>query len=107
MPSDLTHTERVLNGRAGAKQRWSKVPHAQRPERTQAARDGWLAKLADEIDPEHKLDPEERFALAREARSAHMSKIAAQSARARRLRAQGGGDAETTDSPELDAPPPQ
>jgi hypothetical protein len=93
-----THTERVLYGRAGALKQWSEVPLAQRPEKTEPARDGWLLKLEREIDPEGKLDPGERRQLARQARRAHMQKIAAKSAQARRLRAAPGSSAPGEDA---------
>jgi hypothetical protein len=81
-----SHTERVLNGRAAALKQWSQIPRAQRPARTLAAREGWLLKLEREIDPEAKLDPGERRQLALQARKAQMQRMAAKSARARRLR---------------------
>lgn len=68
---------RSLAGRAAANRRWSRTPSADRPAATEAARDGWLAKLADEIDPEHRLDDDERMQLARQARKAAMQAMAA------------------------------
>ena len=83
---DPSRAERVLNGRAGALKQWSQIPRAQRPAGTEAAREGWLRKLETQIDPGGKLDPGERRQLALQARRAVMVRMAAKSAKARRLR---------------------
>ena len=94
----LSHTERVLYGRAGQLKRWSEIPLAARPTKTQPAREGRLLKLEQKIDPEGKLDPGERRQLALQARRAHMQQIAAKSAQARRLRAAPGSSAPAEDA---------
>jgi hypothetical protein len=94
----LSHTERVLYGRAGQLKRWSETPLAERPAQTQAARDARLLKLEQRIDPEGKLDPGERRQLALQARRAHMQQIAAKSAQARRMRATSGSSALAEDA---------
>jgi hypothetical protein len=53
------------------------------------AREGFLAKLEREVDPNGEMRPEERRAGAERLRAAHMKRIAAKSADARRRKRAG------------------
>jgi hypothetical protein len=79
----LSANERQLRARIGAY-----AQHASNDvrETTAAARDGFLRRFEDEVDPERKLPESERRRRAEAARRAHMSKLALASARARRKR---------------------
>jgi hypothetical protein len=53
------------------------------------AREGFLAKLEREVDPNGEMRPEERRAGAERLRAAHMKRIAVKSAEARKLKRAG------------------
>ena len=80
----LTPAELSLRGRAGAFAQHAK--HDVR-ETTQAARDAFLRRFEDEVDPDRKLTESERRRRALAARKAHMTLLALKSAQARRRRA--------------------
>ena len=84
----LTPEERSLLARAAVHTSWANT--ADPSARTKPARDAFLAKFEDQVDPEHKLPETERARRALAARKAHFSRLAYLSARARRL-AKGGG----------------
>lgn len=65
--------------------------HAQRDSReiTKAAREAFLARFYDEVDPKGELSPDERERRARAALKAHMGRLALLSVRKRR---EGGLD---------------
>ena len=65
--------------------RWANEPD--RTAATQPARDGLHKKFLDQVDPQRKLDPQERAKRAKNARSAHYREMALKSAQARRAKA--------------------
>jgi hypothetical protein len=81
-PRPLTPDERALRSRIAAHTRWAHTDD--RRAATQPARDRFLARFEDEVDPEHKLSPAERQRRAEHARRAHMLRLAKRSAQARR-----------------------
>jgi hypothetical protein len=83
VPDDPARRLRSLQNRAAIATRWSRLPAGERTKQTQPARDGILARLANQIDPDGKLDPAERAKLAEEARRAHLLTIAAKGVSAR------------------------
>lgn len=78
----LTPDERALRSRIAAAERWAHEPD--RRAATKPARDGFLARFEDQVDPERTLDPAERARRAESARKAHMLRLAKRSAEARR-----------------------
>jgi hypothetical protein len=93
MKEPATAAERTMQAKLNAHLSWAHT--ANRTARTQPARDGWLRKLEQQVDPQGELLPEERTKRAESLRKAHMKRMALQSARVRRLRreAAAGGDA--------------
>ena len=83
-----TPAEISLNNRAAANESWART--ADREARTRNAREAFLVKLEQEIDPRGKLTPEERRRRAIQLRKARMQKLAVKSVRARRLRRESG-----------------
>lgn len=79
----MTESVHVTNGRIGALERWAGTTKAERARGTEAAREGWLLKLADQADPDGRLSDEERMAAAEALRKAHMLRLARRSAAAR------------------------
>jgi hypothetical protein len=75
-------TERQLIARAAAHQSWAAT--ANRTARTAAARDAFLARFEDQVDPERDLIPEERAKRATNARRAYFLNLARESAKRRR-----------------------
>jgi hypothetical protein len=82
-----THAERVLTGRLGAY-----TLHAMYDSRelTKAARAAFESKFERDVDPEGVLPPEERLRRAEMARKAHFTRLALESAQARRRKAGRG-----------------
>ena len=60
-------------------------------ETTKKAREAFLAKFLDEVDPDRILDPDERERRASYARKAYFTRLALKSAQARRRRFDNGG----------------
>ncbi|MCD0450792.1 hypothetical protein LO762_16565 [Actinocorallia sp. API 0066] len=92
----LTAEERVLRARMAGNATWAKV--TDRTAATAPAREGWLAKLEREVDPEGVMDPETRAAAVENARRAHMARmsfLAAKAARKAREERKAARDAET------------
>lgn len=90
MPKDttrMTARERTLRAQHAAGMRWSQPGATAEHGRT--IRAAQLAKFADEIDPNHELDDDERLRLAERRRSAYFADLARRSLAARRK----GGDA--------------
>jgi hypothetical protein len=58
---------------------------------TVAARTAFLARFEAEVDPDGALEQEERRRRAEHARRAYFTRLALASAKARRVRRQGGG----------------
>lgn len=75
-------SERQLIARAAAHQSWAATPN--RTARTAAARDAFLARFEDQVDPRRELAPEERAQRATNARKAYFVNLARESAKRRR-----------------------
>ena len=91
--SSLSPTEASLRGRIGAY--CLHATHDPR-ETTAKAREVFLARFIDQVDPERCLPEPERLRRAAAARKAYFARLALKSARARRRRAaarKGGCDA--------------
>lgn len=80
----LSAEERSLRARAGAH-----AVHAKHDSRTltQPARDAFLARFEDEVDPERTLPDAERRRRAIHARKSHMARLSLKAARARSKKA--------------------
>ena len=92
-----TAAERSLIGRANAHHSWAVTPD--RWARTQPARDGLRARIERDLNLPDSLDPAERAKRVNSALRAHMLRLAALSATARRKAA---GLAETADLAETE-----
>jgi hypothetical protein len=79
----LTPEQARLRAQVANARRWSRVPLAERPSQTQAARDALWRKYLDRVDPDGVLPQDERAALARQARRADMMARALKGSRAR------------------------
>lgn len=77
--------DKGLNARIGAYTSWART--SDRPARTKPARDRFLQKFEDEVDPEGVLPVEERRERAMSARKAYMLRLAKKSALVRRIKA--------------------
>jgi hypothetical protein len=77
-----TRTDLSLAGRIAAHTRWAHEPD--RTAATQPARDGFMARFENEVDPGRLLDPVERAKRATSAKSAYFARLALASARARK-----------------------
>lgn len=77
--SRLTPAQRSERARLAALTRWSKTND--RSGATKAARDGFLAKLAHEVDPDSRLMPDERARRVEMARQAHYARMRLQRGR--------------------------
>ena len=86
----LTKQEASLRGRIGAY-----ALHSQYDSReiTAPARKAFLARFAIEVDPKGTLAPDERARRAEMARKGYFARLALASAKARRIKRGGGGDA--------------
>jgi hypothetical protein len=89
---DTPDDVRSKAARAMVRRRWARTPLADRAAATQAGRDAQWAKYLAGV-PATVTDPAEREALAREARRAHMTALAAARIAARRARRQARLDA--------------
>ncbi len=85
--SELSPSERSLRARLAAH-----ALHACRDSRevTAPARAAFLNRFQDQVDPDRLLSPQERARRAEQARKAHFTRLALQSARTRRTRSVGG-----------------
>jgi hypothetical protein len=81
-----TPSERSQIGKLGAHTRWAN--EADRSAATQAARDGFMRRFEDQVDPERVLPVEERAVRAESARRAYFQRLALKSAQARRKKEQ-------------------
>lgn len=81
MPS-FNAAERQLLARLAAHQSWANT--ANRTARTAPAREAFLTKFEDQVDPRRELTPEERAKRATNARKAHFTRLALKSAQSRR-----------------------
>jgi hypothetical protein len=86
----LTPSEAALRGRIGA----YKLHSMYDPRETTAkARETFLSRFEREVDPDGTLPEPERLRRAEAARKAYFASLAYKSAKARRSRKNGGGDA--------------
>jgi hypothetical protein len=92
VPGALTPKQRKLRGQYGAYKSWANT--ADPSARTKPAREAFIRKFEDQVDPDRALDPEERRRRAEAARKAHYKHLAYQSARARTGRKGGAPDGE-------------
>jgi hypothetical protein len=90
MSTPLTPEQVRLRSQLANATRWSRVPRAERPSQTQAARDALWAKYLARVDPEGVLPEDERQALARQARRADMLAMSLKSSRNSGKRRKGG-----------------
>jgi hypothetical protein len=72
-----------INKRIAAEVSWART--RDRAARTRPAREAFLKRFENEIDPDGSLPPEERRQRAEHAKRAHMLQLARRSAAARRL----------------------
>lgn len=70
----MTPARRKLRAQAAANARWARA--SDRAQGTQAARDAWAEKFANQVDPEGRLDPVERERRAASAMRSHMQSLA-------------------------------
>jgi len=80
----LTPQQRTLRARAAAHAQWA--GEADRAGRLQAARNGFLAKFAVQVDPDGTLPADERIRRAEQARRSFMLSISLKSSRVRAAR---------------------
>ena len=81
MPS-FNAAERQLLARLAAHESWANTQN--RTARTAPAREAFLTKFEDQVDPRRELTPEERAKRATNARKAHFTRLALKSAQSRR-----------------------
>jgi hypothetical protein len=84
----LTPAEKSLRGQLAVHESWART--ADRPARTAKARKAALDRFEKQVDPEGVLLPADRAIRAEHARKAYFTRLALQSAKVRRLRAEGG-----------------
>ena len=78
---DLTPEQRSLRSRMAAHSSWART--ADRAERTRPARDAFMQRFEDQVDPDRRLSQTERLRRAEQARKAHFVQLAFRSSRAR------------------------
>lgn len=88
--------ERQLIAKSGAHTRWARCED--RSAATAPARERFLERFEDEVDPDRKLDPAERARRAEHARRAYFARLALKSARARRRARELEADADAADA---------
>lgn len=76
--------EHAINGRIGIRTRLSRTTKTDRVRQAEQGQAGLLAKFAREVDPDGRMSEADRTEAARQARLAHMSRMAKASAAARR-----------------------
>ncbi len=76
----VTAAQRQLRARIGA---LSRLAHEDTTQMTAPARTAFLAKFEREVDPEHRLSPDERSRRAAAARKLHFTRLALRSVNAR------------------------
>jgi hypothetical protein len=87
VPRDFNHlsaAERSFYAKNATISRWSRLTSVERTAATDHMRHGFLLKLADQADPDHKLSDAERMDAAKRLRAAHMARITAKSLATRR-----------------------
>jgi hypothetical protein len=83
-----TPAERSLQARSAAHRSWAATENP--TARTAPGREAFLDRFEREADPTGTLDPQERERRAKHLRKAYFTKLAAKSARSRRLRRERG-----------------
>ncbi|MFC6885323.1 MULTISPECIES: hypothetical protein [Actinomadura] len=81
-------SDHAIRGRIGAIESWAGLTPAERARRTEAGRNGLLAKFAEQADPEGRLSEADRMKAAEALRRAHMLRISRKSVAARKSRAE-------------------
>ena len=76
--------QRRLQAQLGAHESWART--ADPTARTAPAREAFIRKFEDQVDPDRTLDPADRSRRAEHARKAHYKRLALKSARARQSR---------------------
>lgn len=71
--SSLTASQRSQRARLAARARWAKQSGS---EGTQAARDAFMARFVEQVDPDGQLDPAERMRRAESAKREHFQRMA-------------------------------
>lgn len=87
--SQLTPSERRLRSSIAGNTRWAQ--EADRSAATKKARDAFLERFENEVDPDRTLAPAERARRAESARRAYFARLALKSAQSRRKKS--GGEA--------------
>lgn len=67
--------QRRLVAQAATNARWSRLTPEQKRLATERMRAGFLERFADEVDPDHLLPPEQREAMAKQARRSYMQAL--------------------------------
>ena len=83
----MTPEQRRSRARLAALVQWSKTEDWSA--RTQTARDAFMRRFEDQVDPDRRLDPEQRARQAEMARRAYFVRIGRKSADARAARKAG------------------
>jgi hypothetical protein len=78
---ELTPEQRALRSRIAAHKSWACT--ADRTERTRPAREAFLRRFEDQVNPQRTLPDAERLRRAEQARKAHFAQLAFRSSRAR------------------------
>ena len=90
---ELTPEQRSLRSRLAAHASWART--SDRTERTRRAREAFMRRFEDEVDPDRLLSETERLQRAEQAKKAHFARLALRSSLARRVgseRRPGRGD---------------
>lgn len=88
----MSESERKLRASIASHESWART--ADRSARTAPAREAFMKRFEDQVDPDGTLPPAERRQRAESARKAHYARLALKSAKARRARASSpGGEA--------------
>jgi hypothetical protein len=83
----LTPEQRRSRARLAALVQWSKTEDWSA--RTQPARDGFMRRFEDQVDPDRRLDPVMRAKRAEAARRAHFARMGRQSGKVRAAKKAG------------------
>jgi hypothetical protein len=87
--SSRTPAEKRLRAQQATYIGWARTRN--RTARTQPGRDAWRAKLADEVDPDRLMPEPQRAEAVELLVTAHMRKMSALAAEARRRKSNGNG----------------
>ena len=85
---ELSPEQRSLRSRMAAHTSWART--ADPTERTRPAREAFMRRFEDQVDPERKLSQAERRRRAEQARKAHFIELALRSSRVRQMGARNG-----------------